>query len=240
MSQTPLHLRLSDNLKSVHDRIGASASRGHRSVEEISLIAVTKYAPWPAVLALLDLGHQALGENRPQQLIDRAEQVTRDRPTANPHWHLIGQLQRNKVRSVLPDTCLIHSIDSVRLLERVEQIAVELGIRPEVLLQVNVSGEESKGGFHPDDVQASLERWSTGSAVRIVGLMTMAPLTEDESIVRASFQGLRELRDRLTTEAVPLPHLSMGMSGDFEIAIEEGATLIRVGSAIFDGCEELV
>lgn len=240
MSQTPLHLRLSGNLKSVHDRIVESAVRADRSVDEISLIAVTKYAPWPAVLALLDLGHQFLGENRPQQLVDRAVQARRDRPSASPHWHLIGQLQRNKVRSVLPETCLIHSIDSVRLLEKVEQVAHESGVRPEVLLQVNVSGEESKGGFVPDEIQAYLESLSTDSVVQIVGLMTMAPLTDDEKIVRETFQGLRELRDRLATKENPLSHLSMGMSGDFEIAIEEGATLVRVGSAIFDGCEELI
>ncbi|SFI33922.1 YggS family pyridoxal phosphate-dependent enzyme [Planctomicrobium piriforme] len=239
MSDSPLLQRLSANLESVRSRIESAAARSGRVSAAVQLVAVTKYAPWPAVLGLIALGHRVFGENRPQQLTERAALVLAETPQSPVDWHLIGQLQRNKVRAVLPSAALIHSIDSWRLLERVDQLAAELALTSQVLLQVNISGEDSKGGFSPDELKTCLTQAAALKHVDIRGLMTMAPLTEEEAVVRGVFRGLRELRDNAATSAMPLAELSMGMSGDFEIAIEEGATLVRVGSALFDGCETL-
>ncbi len=156
-------------------------------------------------------------------------------PTA--HWHLIGHLQRNKVRVVLPCTVLIHSVDSWKLLDRIDQIAGEMGIKACVLLEVNVAGEVSKDGF---DRQSLLGEWPKQpryTSVVVQGLMTMAPLTDDPELARPVFRELRELRDELQSQRpeIPLPHLSMGMSGDFQVAVEEGATLVRIGSRLFEG-----
>jgi len=256
--------------------MAAAVLRAGRSPDAVRLIAVTKYAPWPAVVGLMELGHRDFGENRPQQLVERAAMTpaalrptaptpdvspvevsppdisplagsspTSSTPTGSPlagsprdvNWHLIGQLQRNKVRGVLGHCALIHSVDSWRLLSRIDELARELQLRPQVLLQVNISGEESKSGFSPAEFQKVLTQAEYLQSVRIQGLMTMAPLTEDADQVRQVFRALRQLRDASATEAVPLAELSMGMSGDFEVAIEEGATLVRVGSALFAGID---
>src|SRR5690606_23309001 len=174
-----------------------------------------------------------LGESRPQQLIERAAALP-----AGIEWHLIGHLQRNKVRAVLPHAALIHSVDSLRLAERISDIAGQLSLTPRVLLEVNVSGEASKDGFDAGQLQSD---WPTLRALpnlQIAGLMTMAPVSDDPQDARPTFQGLRNLRDTLLSDAVDDPalsELSMGMSGDFEIAVEEGATLVRIGSALFEG-----
>lgn len=237
MSASSLHKQLKKNLADVENRIANAAARGGRLGGDVELIAVTKYAPWPAIEALVEIGHRQLGENRPQQLLERAALFAEKSPQSELQWHLIGQLQRNKVRAVLPAVALIHSVDSVRLLEKIDEVAGELGLNPQVLLQVNISHEESKSGFSAEDVREVLQSRTPLAHVQCVGLMTMAPLTEDENVIRSVFCGLRELRDELATPDRPLKHLSMGMSGDFEIAIEEGATLVRVGSALFEGCE---
>ncbi len=196
-------------------------------------MAVTKYAEWEWVEALAGF-HSVFGENRPQQLAERAPKLPK------VEWHLIGQLQRNKVRQAIEHANTIHSVDSVRLLERIAHVAATLNKRPKILLQVNVSGEESKSGFRPDDLCAA---WSQitdfQQHVDLSGLMTMAPATEDPEAARPTFSGLASLRDKLmgldiTAECgIKLSELSMGMSGDFETAIEFGATEVRVGSAVF-------
>ncbi len=226
-----LQQRLADNLAAVHDEMRLACERAGRSPDEVTLVAVTKYAEIAWVRELSTCGVTELGENRPQQLLERQALL----PDA--HWHLIGHLQRNKVRAVLPCTVLIHSVDSWKLLDRIDQIAGEMGIKACVLLEVNIAGEVSKDGF---DRQSLLGEWPKQpryTSVVVQGLMTMAPLTDDPELARPVFRELRELRDELQSQRpeIPLPHLSMGMSGDFQVAVEEGATLVRIGSRLFEG-----
>lgn len=225
--------RLRENLQLIQSRIDAACGRSGRDPSGVRIIAVTKYADWNWVEALAGLGVTALGESRPQQLIERSAAL--QRPV---EWHLIGHLQRNKVRSVLPVAALIHSVDSWRLLHRIDEIAGELGLQPDVLLQVNVSGEASKHGFVPDDLRTEFSSTGRLSHVRVRGLMTMAPYSDDTETARPVFRGLSALRDELQAAApatVTLHHLSMGMSNDFDVAVEEGATLVRLGSLLFEG-----
>lgn len=228
--------QLRQNLQEIQADIAAACARAGRERDSVQLIAVTKYAEWEWVLGLMELGERHPGESRPQQLVQRAELAA---PTV--HWHLIGQLQRNKVRAVLPSVSLIHSVESLRLLERIDFIAADLGLTPRLLLQVNVSGEARKQGFSPNEVLQQVTELQRFEHVHIDGLMTMAPHSDSPDVVRKTFRDLRELRDRLRLEWTAknsneaLPHLSMGMSEDFPIAIEEGATLIRVGSRLYRG-----
>ncbi|MEZ5943835.1 MAG: YggS family pyridoxal phosphate-dependent enzyme [Planctomycetaceae bacterium] len=233
MNAERLQRVLKENLGTVHEHIQQACARVGRKAEEVHLVAVTKYAPWETVLALYELGITHFGESRPQQLVERAELI----PSAT--WHLIGHLQRNKVRPVLEHSEYIHSIDSARLLERVSNIAEELGVTPKVLLEVNVSGEGAKDGFSPAELQSAWTEIAATKHVELAGLMTMAPYTDDTAVIRNVFSGLRNLRNELqATSGHQLPHLSMGMSSDYEIAIEEGATLIRLGSCLFEGIED--
>lgn len=226
-----LESQLAANLDALDARIRAAADRVGRSANEVTLVVVTKYAPDAAVRLLPKFQRLDLGENRPQQLVRRAELV----PDAR--WHLIGRLQTNKVKMVLPHTVLIHSVDSQKLLERLSESAQE---PCPVLLEVNVSGESSKQGFEPDQLRAMWDDCLRLPNVEIRGLMTMAPFSDQPEDARPVFRQLRDLREELRDRAGrhgdrhPLRELSMGMSGDFEVAIEEGATLIRVGSAVFD------
>lgn len=229
----PLTDVLSMNLHRVRERIAAACARVGRSPDEVTLIAVTKYAQLDLVRGLIDLGVTDLGESRPQQLVARAGQLP-------PHvrWHQIGHLQRNKADILLPVVERIHSVDSLRLIEHLAKSASKLGCRPRILLEVNVSGEASKDGFIVDELLAAWPLILAHDSLAIGGLMTMAPLEDDPTAARPAFRRLRELRDRLREASggrCPLPDLSMGMSGDFEIGIEEGATLIRVGSSLFEG-----
>jgi len=224
--------RLRQNRDAVLAEIAAACGRVSRDPAAVQLIAVTKYAEVDWVRALVALGHKALGENRPQQLVERAGVLE------GAVWHLIGHLQRNKVRAVLPHVACIHSIDSLKLLWRVGDIAGELGLVPQVLMEVNVSGEASKDGFTPDTIRAEWEALRCVPNVRIAGLMTMAPLSDDPEAARPYFRRLHALRDELqSTGSLRLPELSMGMSGDFSVAIEEGATMVRVGSRLFEGLQ---
>lgn len=227
---------LSRNLTAVHTRIELACRRAGREPESAKLVAVTKYAPMAAVQGLVQLGHRVLGESRPQQLLERSREISAI------EWHLIGHLQRNKVRAILPQVALIHSVDSIRLLERLQEIAQSMGIRPRVLLEVNVSGEPTKDGFSPPALKAVWEDIVEFTDVDVCGLMTMAPFDENPEHARPYFRHLRQLRDDLqgVTPACKLGELSMGMSGDFEVAIEEGATLVRIGSLLFEGCGDFV
>ena len=235
-SSDAIQSQLRQNLSRIERNVLAACQRRNRDAKDVQLVVVTKSTDLKIVNELVALGQHALGENRPQQLIDRAGQL----PSV-VNWHLIGQLQRNKVRAVLPHVRLIHSVDSWRLLDRIEQVAEELNLQPNVLLQVNVSGEQTKSGFEPNELSTGLENVCKWRHVHVAGLMTMAPFTENEEVIRDTFSGLRQLRDELksTLQSVALHELSMGMSHDYEIAIEEGATLIRIGSAVFEGCEDL-
>ena len=228
-----LESRIAENYERVRERIAAACQRAERDPDGVRLVAVTKYAELDWIRSLIALGVCDLGENRPQQLLQRAAALPE-----TVRWHLVGHLQRNKVRPILPVAAWIHSVDSVRLLDRIERLAGELKLRPRVLLEVNISGEESKYGFAPPELQAHWPRIVAYRNMDIVGLMTMAPYVDDPEQTRPVFRQLRELRDRLRAAvggSLPLPELSMGMSNDFEVAIEEGATMVRIGSLLFEG-----
>lgn len=227
--------RLADNLQRVRSEIAAACERVGRSPNEVTLVAVTKYAELAWVRRLVELGFRDLAENRPQQFVERAEQLPPE-----IRWHLIGHLQRNKVKLVLPRTTLIHSVDSLRLLERISEVAAEQSLRPRVLLEVNVSGEDSKDGLPVAELTSQWDALQAVPNVDVVGLMTMAPLTDDPTAARPVFRALRQLQDDLAARAAShtqLTELSMGMSGDFVVAIEEGATLVRIGSRLFEGLD---
>jgi pyridoxal phosphate enzyme (YggS family) len=224
---------IATNYRSILKRIESACSRANRSPDDVTLVAVTKYAQMEWVRELVRIGVLDLGESRPQQLVQRSPLLPE-----SVRWHMIGHLQRNKVRPVLGIAGLIHSVDSRRLLERVDALAAELNLKPRVLLEVNVSQESAKHGFLIDELVDAWTSLLDLKNVCIEGLMTMAPHSSDPEDARDVFRGLRELRDRLRDEcsaSPPLDELSMGMSGDFEVAIEEGATLIRIGSGLFDG-----
>lgn len=231
-----LHSVLADNLAAVRSRMAAACRRAGRDPSAVRLVAVAKYADWSWVRALVDLGQRDLAENRPQQLVERAARLAEEAPESGARWHLIGHLQRNKVRPVLPAAGLIHSVDSLKLLQRVGVIGAELQLHPRVLLEVNVSGEASKDGFTPESLEREWEALAAVEGVDVAGLMTMAPESDDPEAARPTFEGLRGLRDRLQARGPwELAELSMGMSGDFETAIESGATLVRIGSRLFEG-----
>ena len=234
------------NYHAVQARIAAACHRAGRDPASVTLVAVTKYAQLDWVRPLVALGGVELGESRPQQLIQRAQEL--DAPLSDQlpiprspiHWHLIGNLQRNKVRAVLPHLTVLHAADSLRLLEAVDRIAGELDLRPRLLIEVNLSGEEVKHGFEADELLTAWNEIAQFKQIQIEGLMTMAAYSSDPEHARPAFRRLRELREELRARsdekmATQLKHLSMGMTGDFEVAIEEGATFVRIGSALWDG-----
>ncbi len=226
--------RLAENIRSVRDRISISASRAGRPASEVTLVAVTKRSPVELVRALVEQGERDLGENYPQELWSKAEALA-DLPV---RWHHIGHLQGNKARRTLPLVRMVHAVDSLKLLLALDELAPALGLvdPPGVCLQVNTSSEPSKHGWSEEDLLRDSAAIAGVRHVPLLGLMTMAPLGTEGESARPFFARLRVLRDRLAHElGRPLPHLSMGMSGDFEAAIAEGATLVRVGSALFEG-----
>jgi PLP dependent protein len=231
-----IHERIRQNLADVQARIAAAAGRAGRPSAEIKLVAVTKKSALEWINALLDFGVFDLGENYPQELWRKTEALA-DRAAAI-RWHLIGHLQTNKVKKTLPLVKMIHSVDSLKLLKIVNESAQKVEHPPLVCLQVNTSGEEAKHGWSPAGILGDSDEIAALRSVPIVGLMTMAALEGTEESARASFAKLRETRDALRTRtALPLSELSMGMSGDFELAILEGATHVRVGTALFEGLE---
>jgi pyridoxal phosphate enzyme (YggS family) len=217
------------SLESVHQRIQAACLRSGRALTEVKLVAVSKTFPVEAIREAVAAGHRVFGESRQQE----AEPKVAALP-ANLEWHFIGRVQRNKVRKLLPMFGVIHAIDSLRLAAYVDEVAAECGLFPQVFLQVNVAGEASKGGFEPAELRESLAALLKLPRLEILGLMTIPPASPDAESARPWFIELRNLRDALEREfQVSLPGLSMGMSGDYEVAVEEGATHVRVGSAIF-------
>jgi pyridoxal phosphate enzyme (YggS family) len=224
---------VAQNLAEVRERIAAAARRSGRDASAITLVAVTKYASPADIRALIDAGCRDLGESRPQQLWQRAAEFA----ASEVRWHMIGHLQRNKVARTLPLVALVHSCDSLRIAEAIDQAAGQAAKPVDVLLEVNISADPAKGGFPADEVAPALDRLAACTNLRIRGLMAMAGKPDDAQAARADFRRLRELRDRLISNcpaSVSLVELSMGMSGDFEVAIEEGATIVRVGSALFE------
>jgi pyridoxal phosphate enzyme (YggS family) len=229
-----LHERLAENLAAVRRRIDTAADAASRAPEEITLVAVTKYVDAEVARALFAAGCADLAESRPQELWSKAAALA-DLPV---RWHLIGHLQRNKVRRTLPLTTLIHAIDSERLLAEMDAEAAAQGRPADVLLEVHISGEAAKQGIEPAELAAVVQSLTRWAHVRVHGLMGMAPLEGRIEAARQSFDLLRALRDELAPQAPPgvqLRELSMGMSGDLEQAVAAGATLVRVGSALFEG-----
>lgn len=248
---------LARNLASVRARLAAACRRAGRAPEGVRLVAVTKYVDADTIGGLLALGALDLGENRAQQLEPRAAALgaslatlDADRtapPAATPHtrprWHMIGHVQRNKVRKVLAASRIIHSVDSLRLAEDISRIAGELAAQVDVLVEINVSGEASKQGVPSSEAAALVERIGRLPHLALRGLMTMAPLVPDPETVRPIFAALRELGQALRACGAAGPQcdqLSMGMTNDFEVAVEEGATIVRIGSALYEGLADVV
>jgi PLP dependent protein len=217
---------LPDRLREVRDRIEAATRRGGHS-QQVTIVAVTKTHGPDAVQSAWDAGLADVGENRVQEALPKMDQVQ-----APVRWHLIGHLQRNKVKN-LPRFDLFHALDSARLADAVGELGRETGKAIDALVQVNVVGEESKGGFGPADVAAEAERLAGLEGLRVRGVMTMAPLDADESTLRRVFSGARTARDQLRAAGHDATVLSMGMSNDFEVAVEEGATHVRLGTILF-------
>ncbi len=234
---TPVSLeRIDENLARVRQRIAEAAARGGRPLQTVRLVAVTKYVGVAEIEMLLAAGCWEIGESRPQDLWQKTTAIAGQR-AANIQWHLVGHLQRNKVRRTLPLVQWIHSVDSLRLLETLEEEARALPRRPKLLIEVNISGDAAKHGFPPHEIEPLLPKLAGLRHVQVCGLMTMAALEGGVEMARRNFSALRDLRDQLQAaapEGLSLSELSMGMSGDFEIAIEEGASMVRVGSALFE------
>ena len=220
---------IAENFAKVRAQIAEAAARSGRRAEEVTLIAVSKTHGPEEVREAVAAGQVLFGENRVQEARAKAPLL----PGAL-RWHLIGHLQSNKVRQALGIFERIQSIDTVEMARDVNRVAGELGLFPKVFLEVNVAGEGSKFGFQPEALRARMEELLALDRVTVDGLMTIPPYAEEPEETRPYFAALRELRDRLSAEfGVALPELSMGMSGDFAVAIEEGATFVRVGTALF-------
>jgi pyridoxal phosphate enzyme (YggS family) len=220
---------IAENLESVRANIAIAAHRAGRASTSVELIAVSKTYSADIIREAVEAGQELFGENRVQEALIKIPALP-----GRLQWHLIGHLQSNKVRKALPLFQLIHGIDSTALARDIDRIAAETGHHPRVLLEVNVSGEESKHGFSPEILERDLELLLALPRVQVEGFMTMAPLAPEAESSRSYFASLRELRDRMSEKAgIPFGTLSMGMSGDYQVAVEEGATLVRVGSAIF-------
>ena len=221
---------VSEILEEVRGKIAAACERAGRDPAEVEIIAVTKTHGAEVVKEAWDAGLTIVGENKVQEAAWK-----KPASVSGPSWHLIGHLQGNKVRPALELFDFIHSVDSVKLADRINLIADEIGARPHVLLEVNVAGEKSKSGLPPEAVRSTVEHvLAECPRLTLEGLMTMAPFCEDPEEARPCFRRLRELRDDLERAlGIGLPRLSMGMSGDFEVAVEEGATWVRLGTVLF-------
>jgi len=235
--------RIQKNLARIRDNIAGACDRVHRSPSQVTIVAVTKSVELDAIKRLLDVGLTDLGESRVQQLTERADELAaylqrRQAPLPQPvRWHMVGHLQRNKVKAALAVADCVHSVDSLRLVEDIDAHAEASGRIIDVLLQVNCAEEQQKFGcaigaaVHLGEIMATLKN------IRMVGLMTMAPLTEDANNSRHAFSRLRELLDEMRNEKIGgsgFRHLSMGMSQDYAVAVEEGATMVRIGTALFE------
>jgi pyridoxal phosphate enzyme (YggS family) len=216
-------------LAEIQERAGSAARRAGREPDALEIMAVTKTFPAEVVRGALEAGQILFGENKVQEAAEKIPLLP-----SKLRWHLIGHLQRNKVRKALPLFEAIHGIDSLKLAKYADGVAGELGLHPGVYLQVNIGREDSKHGFHADELKGALEELLQLKRLEVLGLMCLPPVETDPGKARRWFSEVRELRDALEQQGgVPLPGLSMGMSHDYELAIEEGATVVRVGSAVF-------
>ncbi|MBN1488949.1 MAG: YggS family pyridoxal phosphate-dependent enzyme [Phycisphaerae bacterium] len=240
--------KLSDNLKRVRDRLGAACAKVSRDPSTVKLVAVTKTVEIDVIRQMLEHGVTELGESRVQQLVKRAGMIEEYRSRRRlvggsagsdaPHWHMIGHLQRNKIKAVLPWVGTVHSVDNLRLAEDLSTQSQKMERTTDVFIEVNVSEERTKHGVVVGATQHLVEHMVQMSNLRVLGLMTMAPLAEDPEAARPYFARLRELLEDIQREKFATPdfvHLSMGMSNDFGVAVEEGATVVRIGTALFEG-----
>lgn len=220
---------IAKNLAVLRQKIEETCRKSGRNPDEIKLIAVSKYFGVDAINEAKNCGLTDFGENRAQELTLKYEKLGN-----GVTWHFIGTLQTNKVRYVVNSAGLIHSVDSLELVEEINKRAEKIGKIQKILLEVKTSGEETKSGLETEtEILSLVKRCSELLNIELKGFMTMAPLTDDTNIIRKSFRDLRNLKDRINNKGFNLTELSMGMTSDFEIAIEEGATMIRIGSAIF-------
>ena len=218
-----------ENLERVREQIAHAAAKVGRSVDDVELVAISKTHEAEKIREALEAGQTLFGESKVQE----ARAKIPDLPST-ARWHFVGHLQKNKIRHALPLFELIHSIDSLALAQDMNRVAEEEGLHPRVLIEVNVAGEGSKFGFPPEKLRAELESLLALPRLSILGLMCIPPIADEAETSRKYFVALRELRDRVQTEFhVDLAQLSMGMTQDFAVAVEEGATLVRVGTAIF-------
>lgn len=216
-------------LEAVRERVKTACQRSSRSIDDVEIIAVTKTHGPEVVRDAWEGGLRIMGENRVQEAAAKIPQCV-----SGPDWHLIGHLQKNKIRPALQLFTFFHSVDTPELLANIGRIADETGITPSILLEVNVSGESSKFGLRPENVPAVIEQALSMRQITLEGFMTMAPFSTNPEDARPHFARLRELRDKMERDFnASFPHLSMGMSGDYEVAIEEGATFVRIGTALF-------
>ena len=220
-----------ENLAEVEKHICEACARAGRSRDEVTLIAVSKTKPVSMIEELLPGGTRDFGENKVQELVDKYEVLPKD-----IHWHLIGHLQRNKVKYVVDKACLIHSVDSMRLAETISEEGVKKGVTVPVLIEVNVAGEESKFGVTLEETEGLVREIAKLPSIQIKGLMTIAPYVEDPEENRVHFSRLKQLSVDIKNkniDNVSMDVLSVGMTGDYQVAIEEGATMVRVGTGIF-------
>ncbi len=223
---------ISENLAAVRDEVGAACRVAGRSSDDVELVAVSKRMPLEALRVAFEAGQRVFGESRVQEVL--AKQPEMPGGQGGARWHFIGHLQKNKIRRVLAGIDLFHGLDSLELAESMDRIADDEGLFPRVLIEVNVAGEASKHGFSPDGLLRDLDALLGLKRLQVEGLMTLAPYAEEAEASRPFFQRLRDLRDAVATRAgLPFSTLSMGMSGDYVVAIQEGATIVRVGTAIF-------
>jgi len=221
---------IEDQLKELKARVSEVCLRAGRSAEEVQTVLVTKQVKPDRIQEAYQLGERDFGESRVQEWETKSAQLPGD-----IRWHLIGHLQTNKVKQVVGKAALIHSCDRMDLAEAIQKEADKLGQTVSVLLQVNTTGEITKQGFFPEEMRNAVSEIKKLNRIQILGLMTIGPLTENQDEIRKSFKSLRQLREKLKTEfkTIDWRYLSMGMSNDFEIAVEEGANLLRIGTAVF-------
>ena len=222
-------LSIAENLERVRKQVAHALAQAGRASDEIELVAITKTHPAEKVRETIEAGQTLFGESRVQEARSKIPELP-----SNVRWHFVGHLQKNKIRHALPLFELFHGVDSLMLAQEMNRIAADEGMHPRVLLEVNVAGEGSKFGFSPDKLREQMEELLALPRLSILGLMCIPPVAEEAEASRKYFAQLRELRDRLQIEfRVDLAQLSMGMTQDYPVAVEEGATLVRVGTAIF-------
>ncbi len=223
------YTEIPDRLAALRERISGACARAGRDPSEVTIVAVTKSHPPTAIEAVRSAGLLDIGENRVQELEEKVAAIGEE----TVRWHLIGRLQRNKARRAIELADLIHSVDSARLARKLSDEAISADRRADVLVQVNVSGEATKSGLEGPEMLDQLAEICELPGLRVIGLMTMAPLTDDETVIRRVFAATRNLAASAgSVSGFEARHLSMGMSGDFEFAVEEGSTLVRIGTAL--------